>query len=522
VTVLHWPEWLPDQPDFQSAGSPRVKNCLPLTSKSYGPMPTFIGWAANNLSARAQGLYSVKGPDGAVYLFAGDQTKLYMSIGGNRTLGDVSKSAYATPSAASGAFWDFTSFGSRVIATNGSDPVQTLMLPVGGTPKFADLSATAPKARYAAVVGDFLMLGNTIDGVDGPRPSRVWWSGINDPTNFPTPGGVPAQQVQSDYQDLQQVDLGAVTRLVSGFSQNNDVSIFCERGIWSGSYVGPPLIYRFKPAQGAAGTRSPLSVVPSFAKDNSGSLRPVIYYLSSSGFAAFDGVTSFPIDAQKFGNSFYNMLDDTYLNYVQGAVDPRTRTVVWAIPTPGSGGLFTHLLSYNWELGRATLSEMEATSNYLEWLGSFMTVQAYNIDNVDSFGDLDHISPSFDDPYWTGNASFRLGGFTADHRLMFGGGPAMAPLLETPELQPGEGRRAWVRMVRPLIDGGAATVAVGHRERQTDPVIWEPAVAVDALGQCPQRVTGRYVRFRLQVPKGASFTHLAGLDVDMAPEAMRR
>jgi hypothetical protein len=523
MTILHWPEWLPDAPDFQNAGSPRIKNCVPLTAKSYGPMPTWIAWSSNALSERAQGLYSIKGGDSTVYLFAGDRTKLYMSVGGDRALTDVSLAGgYDTPSVDSGGYWSFTSFGDRVIATNGNDKPQTLVLPPGGTPAFADLSPDAPTAKYVAVVKDFLMFGNTFDGVDGVRPSRVWWSGINSPAYWPVPGSVPAVQTQSDFQDLQQTDLGAVTGLVSGFAPGSDVAIFCEKGIWTAAYVGGQLIFNFKVAQGAAGTLAPLSIVQSFAKDNTGAIRPVVYYLSSAGFAAFDGSTSFAVGAQKFDRAFYNMLDDAHLNYVQGVADPRTRSVMWGIPTPGSGGLFTHVLIYNWELGRASLSEMEAAANHAEFLGQVATVTAYNLDNIDSFGTVDTISPPFDDPFWSGNASSRVGLFTVDHKLAIGGGPAMAPILETPEMQPAEGRRAWVQMTRPLIDGGAATIAVGHRERQTDPVIWEVPVAINAIGECPQRCTGRYIRFRLQMPAGQQFNHLAGIDLTVVPEAKRR
>jgi hypothetical protein len=98
----------------------------------------------------------------------------------------------------------------------------------------------------------------------------------------------------------------------------------------------------------------------------------------------------------------------------------------------------------------------------------------------------------------------------------------MAPTLVSGETQPAPGRRSWVRNTRPLIDGGAATLAVGHRERLTDPVIWEPPVAVNAIGECPQRVTGRYVRYRLTMPAGETWRHLQGIEVDPVPEGARR
>ena len=146
----------------------------------------------------------------------------------------------------------------------------------------------------------------------------------------------------------------------------------------------------------------------------------------------------------------------------------------------------------------------------------------YTLDNIDGFGDLDTIAPPFDDPFWTGNAASRLMLFDKDHRLGIGGGPAFAPTLETAEMQPNEGRRAWVTTVRPLIDGGIATVAVGHRERLTDPVTWELPVSINAIGDCPQRATGRYVRFRMAMPAGQGFRHLQGLDLSLKPDAKLR
>jgi hypothetical protein len=146
----------------------------------------------------------------------------------------------------------------------------------------------------------------------------------------------------------------------------------------------------------------------------------------------------------------------------------------------------------------------------------------YNLDNIDSFGTVDTIALSLDDPFWTGNAASRLSLFDSDHRLNMGGGPAMAPTLETAEMQPNQGRRAFVQLTRPLNDGGTATIAVGHRERQTDPVVWEPAVSVNAIGECPQRCTGRYLRFRMTMPAAEAWNQLQGIDVRILPEATRR
>ena len=136
-------------------------------------MPSAVPYSLNTLTERCQGSYAMKAADGSIYVFAGDRQKLYMlPPGGSRTLADVARAtggAYATPAVSSGGHWSMTSYGTRVIATNGVDPMQTLMLPVGASPAFSPLSATAPIAKYVATVKDFLFAANTIDGVGGGR-----------------------------------------------------------------------------------------------------------------------------------------------------------------------------------------------------------------------------------------------------------------------------------------------------------------------------------------------------------------
>jgi hypothetical protein len=532
MTIAPWPEWLPDQADFGSAGSPVIKGVVPLTPKSYGPMPSAVPWSSNTLAEICQGAYAIKAPDGQSFILAGDRQKLYRVSPSSDVLADVSRitgGPYATsPIPLGGGHWSMTSFGSRIIATNGVDPIQTMLL---GETNFTDLQpgavgppvvAAAPIARYVATVKDFLFVGNTIDPIDGPVPYRIWWSAIANPQSWPTPGSIEAQQVMSDYQDLQQTDLGNVTQLVSGFAPSSDLLVFCERGLYSASFTGPPLLFNFRVISGVSGTLSPRSVVQSFARNNAGALQPVVYALGSDGFFAFDGSTSFPIGAQKFDRLFWRELDNTYLSYVQGINDPRTHSVIWGFATPGSGGLISRLIVYNWELARASYIELEP-AQYQEWLTVAMYGASYNLDTIPtSMGDLDTLSPSFDDPFWTGNMESRLSLFDRDHRLNIGGGPPFGVTMETGEMQPNDGRRAWVRMTRPLNDGGISTIAVGHRERLTDPVIWEPPVSINQIGECPQRATGRYLRFRMQMPAGQAFSHAQGIDMAIIPEGQRR
>ena len=363
--------------------------------------------AATRSTTICQGAYALKAPDGQAFTFAGDRTKLYRVSPGSDVLDDVSGGTYATsPIPLGGGHWSMTSFGSRIIATNGVDPIQTLLLgrdqlrgsPAGRCGAEPPVAA-APIARYVATVKDFLFVGNTTDPVDGPVPYRVWWSAINNVQSWPTPGSVEAQQVMSDYQDLQQTDLGNVTQLVSWFAPGSDVVIFCERGIYSASFTGPPLLFNFRVAQGSSGTMSPRSVVQSFARDNCGALAAGGVLPGGDGFAAFDGATSFPIGAQKFDRLFWRELDDTYLSYVQGINDPRTHSVIWGFATARQRRSDLPPDRLQLGVGQSLLHRIGAGAvPGMADGGDVRHELTISIIYLPSMGDLDTLSPSFRRP----------------------------------------------------------------------------------------------------------------------------
>ena len=63
-------EYMPDQPDLQNPGSGYVRNCLPRTAQSYGPMPSLAAYS-NALTARCQGAFACQDGAGNVNAFAG-------------------------------------------------------------------------------------------------------------------------------------------------------------------------------------------------------------------------------------------------------------------------------------------------------------------------------------------------------------------------------------------------------------------------------------------------------------------
>ena len=82
----------------------------------------------------------------------------------------------------------------------------------------------------------------------------------------------------------------------------------------------------------------------------------------------------------------------------------------------------------------------------------------------------------------------------------------MAATIATTEAQLFPDRRARITGARPLHDAIVpVSVAVGTREMPRQSVVYQGDVPENILGNCPQRCTGRLVRFRLTLPAGANF-----------------
>lgn len=486
-------KWLPDLPDFENPGSINVRNVWPKTSKSYGAWPSPMVYS-DALGARCQGATAFLDKLGNVTLFAGDATKLYQLTGGGITWADVSGGPYACP--ASGQ-WNFQYMNGRVIATDYDDNIQTFLL--GVDTAFSDLSADAPRARYLGVIKNFLVVAGTFDATDADQPQRVWWPALNDPTNWPTPGTQAAAQAQSSFNDLLG-DNGFATGVVGNLG-NADGAIFFERAVFRVIYSGPPVVFDFPPAEGVRGCVAPNSIVQ---------FGNLAYYLAADGFYVFDGQSSESIDLEQFGQTFYSDLDQTYMDRVIGTADPLNKLIIWAYPGVGNNnGNPNHLLVYNWALKRASVLDVECeiVTKLLSLgytLDELYTVLGYSLDNLPA---------PLDSRIWTGGLQL-LGTFDALHKLNYFTGANLAPTIDTTEVQPFPGRRWSCKGIRPMTDGGVPSIAIGHRERMQDPVVWTPALPMNALGICPVRTSGRYGRARITLPANSDFSHILGAEID--------
>ena len=402
--------------------------------------------------------------------------------------------------------WNFVQFGERIIAASIANNLQSYVM--NSSSAFADLSGTAPKARYIARVRDqFVMVANTVDGTYGSVPQRVWWPAIGDPTTWPTPGTSTAAQVQSDYRDLLG-DGGANQGIVGGLA-GADIAVVQERAIWRGMYIGPPVIFSFTVVESARGTPAPGSIV---------SVGPVMFYLADDGFYSFDGMQSTPIGHQKVDKFFWSDVDQNYLYRITAAVDPLNKLIYWAYPGPqNSGGTPNRVMIYNYGLNRWSHCDQYS----VELMVSRSLSTGYTLDQLDPFGTLETLPFSLDSRVWTGG-KLQLAAFDTSHKMGFFSGSTLGATLETSEGNMNDKGQAHVVRVWPMVDTSAATITVGRRNRIADAVTWgTPTAMTSSTGSCSLRSTATFHRARVSIPAGTVWTHAQGVQLDWRPSGNR-
>jgi hypothetical protein len=218
---------------------------------------------------------------------------------------------------------------------------------------------------------------------------------------------------------------------------------------------------------------------------------------------------------------FFGDADPNFLRTMQGTYDPATKLVLWFYRSKNAGAaVLDRGLIYNTELNRWSPVDLSATP--VEWAhGSIAYVQqGYTLDQLDIFGPLDQLPYSLDSLVWTASQP-TISWFGSDHKQAFAGGPSLSPTLSTSEQQLFPGKRARIVSTRPIGDGGPASINVGTREKLRDPIAYTGFIPEDIIGNCPQRCTGRYMRFQLMLPAGTTFRGLQGIEVTASPEGVR-
>ena len=474
---LPFGQWVPDQQSLANQGSLTAKNVVP-----YGDifLPFYGLQTTSNtaLSAFARGAISVSNSAGDEYTYAGDATKLYNLA--NTGWSDVTRTSGAYTSGAL-TVWDFAKFGDKVIATNSVDPVQVITM---GGANFADLAGSPPKASTVAVVGDFVVLGNTDDG-----ETYVRWSGFGDETAW-----TPNPTTQSDAQQIAG-NYGSIVRVIGG----DFGSVFFERGIVRMERETPPTTFGFYPRERKRGAVSFGAVC------DAGN---VMYYISSDDICIFDGDSSSNIGNGKVARWFFRDANPDYYYRMSSAADLRRSLAMWSYV--GSGASVPQpnkILIFHWPSQTFAVAEIEVNGLHA------YVAPGYTLDGLDAVtSSLDALTASLDDPVWA-PGRINIAAFnTANNSGVFEGTPLTA-VLESKEFDAAPGRIALVDQVRPVIEGGTSTITIehGYRANQRDDVSYDSPVSSNDDGAFDVRRSARFHRVRVTIAGG--FEKAFGVDL---------
>lgn len=475
-----------DQPDLLNGELEEALNCIPY-QQGYGPFPAPVAYSSS-LTGRAFAAYSTKDTSGNVNTFAATQGALWRTSATG--FADVSRTlSYTT---ATDGHFEFATFGNTLLAVNGIDAMQVYTQ--GTSTRFRDQSATAsaPIAAHIAAVRDFVFAGKIVS-----FQNRVQWCWINNPLRW-----TPTVQRQADYQDLP--GGGASVQRITG---GDFAAILTDSSVWRGSYVGSPLIFRFD------------EMAPGIGCAASGSVsrfQNITYFLAHSGFYAFDGQQAIPIGNERIDDTFREDYASSYPYRVTSAIDPVNKLYVVSYPSVASSdGTPDTMLLFNWLNGRFTFVEQPANLIYAG-LSAGVTLEG-----LDAYGTLDALPFSLDSPVWQGGAQL-LSIVDTGNRIAQLTGAAKAARFITGEAQIVEDARAFLRAIKPLVQGNGSTsitTTVGQRDRLIDSVSWGTASAMNSTGLCPVRSNARFHRVRMDVTGG--FDRAMGFDLDVRREGVR-
>ena len=527
-------EWTPDLPGVVENLSV-AENVVP-TAVGYSPFPTAVDYSAaasENLNNVFAGRFS-----NTTEVFAGGATKLFKFDSSDLGMDNVSKSGdYSNTSK-----WNFIQFGNTIIAANNVNKLQGFTL--GSSTLFADLAATAPVAKYVAVVRDFVVAANLDSGVES---NKVQWSDINDESDW-TSGATS----QSDFQYIS--DGGNITGLTGG----EFGLILLERAIVRMTYIGSPFFFQFDTIARGLGCIEGNSV----AKYNN-----ITYFLGDDGFYACDGNQVKSIGTQKVDNWFFNNANPSEFDTMSTTIDPLRKIVVWNFLNTFGG---RSLLMYNWQVDKwsygttdTNIVAYSATAgvtlegidiNYLVTSGSFTIGKQYTIatlgtTNFTTIGaevnvvgarftatgvglgtgtavdleaaaaagrTLDTMTTSLDDRLWAGG-TLLFSGARGNKIVTFTGANSTATIT-TGDI--GSEATSLVTLARPIIDNGSAQVAIASRMLLNQVPQLGSYTQASAENRVSLRSSGKYHRLSV-IPTGSQWSNIIAIDIELQQQGTR-
>ena len=510
---LAFPRFAPDRSDHAPDATGAVMNVKPVAD-GYAPLKTLITFSAA-LAAAPRGQIAVRTASGLQATFAGTETGLY-KLASNGTWTDVT-GVSGPYGVADGEDWSFGLFGSRIIATNGVDPVQYFDL--DSSTDFADLPGSPPLAKYVVIAGDFVWLMNLSTDRAGYA-----FSGLNDSEQW---------TIGENFSDVGTFPDGG--EIMGGVPASGGVFIIQRNAIRLATFnPASGFTYTIQPVDMKTGAISPFSI----ADIGNGTF----FFLAQDGFYLFNNGLQ-PIGAERVDRTFRGLVSDDQMKLVRAAVDNDEKLVFVRFQKPDGSSAF---YLYDWQLNEWSQSDQNVSA-----VGQLVTA-SLTLEDLDTIfpGGIDSVLLSVDSSEFSGGVP-ALAGFSSDWRLGFFTGEQLAATLETSTTQLNAPTRAFVRGAQ--IVGDVAISGPGSFD-DTDLIVDDLDISGDDYydasfslqagtadyhapsatltwgaestpnfytGIVPFRSSGRLHRFRLNIGVGTSWRHVTGLDVDAIGEGNR-
>lgn len=490
IPVLYG-QWAPDRAMSGERIVYDAKNVLPGPD-GFMPLRAIVT-NTGALTERCRGAATFRKRTTVRTLIAGDRQKLYKFNAASMNFDDISDAVYTTQAGV--GFWDFCQFGDLAIMTNLADPVKKYNI-VTAPATVSSLGGTPPQAMFCKTIGPHVMLAHLEN-----KENYVHWSAVDNAE------GWTAGTNLSDEQEIKEG--GRIMNLMGGIG---DVGYaFQERSVKSLTKTpGSPLIFQIEiadPDRGCAAFRGGKQTGNTF------------FYLAHDGFMRFVGGESTPIAFERVENWFYDNAMGSQLSRVVCGIDPRKKIVMWSFVSTANAaadvdaGFGDRVLIHNWAIDRWAWAELDISA-FVDLVDT-----PYTLDTINSFGNLDVITPSFDSAFWNGdNIATQLGVFSTDFKLGAFAGAPLEAIIELKNIHIFAPKRQFFRSAWPISDASELQIAVAPVEDYSAAHSFGTYMEKESTGEIPIDSSARAHSLRQKILAGDTWTHTKGVMVDADPD----
>lgn len=254
----------------------------------------------------------------------------------------------SNPFSGQGFRWSYTIMKESLVLANGVEPLQIY--------NGSSLTSVPKIGRYVENVANHLVLAYPFDTEYFGR--RILWSHLDD---FTVWDGLDTEAGWFDFPS----DIGEIRGLKN--LGPNSCLVYGSSAIYSMSYIGLPLIFRFERVLSLEGLLAPYSLVGS---------SDMHFFIGNRDFYTISPGTSLrPIGLGRVRDYFFGLFDQSNKEKVYGFVHPNFPEVWWVFKDKTNTG---RALCYNWESDAWTSRGLSSSFNF-SFLAAYLDLQERTI-----------------------------------------------------------------------------------------------------------------------------------------------